>query len=131
MRIYVDGVFDLFHLGHVRMLERAASMGSQLIVGVVKDEDAEQYKRRPVMTLDERMAVVQACRHVDKVVVAQLVLDAAFLDGHGIQRVLHGDDSYQQEFYAVPLEMGIMLYVPYTLGISTTDIMRRIHSRKP
>lgn len=129
MRIYVDGVFDLFHYGHVRMLERARALGDTLVVGVVRDEDVQLYKRTPVLALEERMEVVRGCRHADEVVVAQLVVDQAFLSRHRIDRVVHGDDSAQSEFYAAPLEMGIMLYLPYTRSISTTDIMRRIQNR--
>ena len=55
-----------------------------------------------------------------------VVLDAAFLRAHRVDRVVHGDDCAQADFFAVPLEMGIMRYLPYTPGISTTEIIRRI-----
>ena len=128
MRIYVDGVFDLFHYGHVNLLRRARALGDELVVGVVSDEDALSYKRTPILTQDERMAVVQGCRYVDQVVSAQLVLTEAFLRQHRIDRVVHGDDSPQSEYYGVPLEMGIMEYLPYTKAVSTTHIIRRIRS---
>ena len=125
MRVYVDGVFDLFHYGHVRMLQRARALGDTLVVGVVTDADAQSYKRVPLMSLAERKEMVQSCRYVDEVVEAQLTLEAEFLHRHGIEVVVHGDDSPQQEFYAVPLAMGIMHYLPYTPSVSTTDIIRR------
>ena len=129
-RVYVDGVFDLFHRGHLRMLEQARALGGELWVGVVSDQDAATYKRRPVIGYDDRAAVVRACRHVDRVVQAQLVIDAAFLARHGIDVVVHGDDTEQQEFFAVPARMGIMRYLPYTTDISTTDIIDCIVSRR-
>ena len=129
MRVYVDGVFDLFHYGHAQMLERARALGDELWVGVVTDQDARSYKRSPVLTYAERAAAVRACRHADRVVEAQLVLDSAFIERHGIHKVVHGDDSNQADFFAVPLEMGIMHYLPYTRGISTTDIINRILRR--
>jgi len=125
MRVYVDGVFDLFHYGHVRMLKRARELGDTLVVGVVTDADAQSYKRVPLMSLAERMEMVQSCRYVDEVVEAQLTLDQAFLHKHHIAVVVHGDDSQQDEFYAVPLAMGIMRYLPYTQSVSTTDIIQR------
>ena len=129
MRVYVDGVFDLFHAGHVRLLQQAQELGDELVVGVVTDADAQTYKRAPVLTYPERVAVVRACRYADEVVEAQLVLDVAFLQKHRIHKVVHGDDCSQADFFAVPLEMGIMHYLPYTRGISTTDIMNRVLRR--
>ena len=68
MRVYVDAVADLFHYGHVGFLEKASALGDYLIVGVHSDETVSSYKRKPVMRMDERIAVVQGCRFVDEVV---------------------------------------------------------------
>lgn len=129
MRVYVDGVFDLFHAGHVRMLQQARDLGDSLVVGVVTDADAQTYKRSPIMTWEERAEMLRACRYADEVIEAQLVIDRPFLQKHRLHKVVHGDDCSQSDFFAVPLEMGIMHYLPYTRGISTTDIMDRIIRR--
>ncbi len=55
-RVYVDMVGDLFHAGHVAFLREARSHGDWLVVGVLSDETAASYKRRPIMTLAERVA---------------------------------------------------------------------------
>ena len=68
VRVYVDMVGDLFHAGHVALLREARSHGDRLVVGVLSDETAASYKRRPIMTLAERVAVIEACRWVDEVV---------------------------------------------------------------
>ena len=60
-------VGDLFHPGHVALLRAARDLGDQLVVGVLLDETAAAYKRRPIMTLAERVAVIAACRYVDEV----------------------------------------------------------------
>ena len=83
----------MFHYGHVRMLERARALGDTLVVGVVRDEDVQLYKRTPVLALEERMEVVRGCRHADEVVVAQLVVDQAFLNGHVEQEVIKAIDA--------------------------------------
>lgn len=132
MRIYADGVFDLFHYGHVRLLRRARESGGEgatLVVGVVSDEDAASYKRRPVMRFEERREVVRGCRYADEVVAAPLVMTEAFLREQRIDRVIHGDDSEQADFYAVPRARGMMLYLPYTDSVSTSDIMARMERR--
>lgn len=68
MIVYADMVSDLFHLGHIKLLQRVKALGNILIVDVNKDDDVESYKRTPTLTLEERTQVIQACRYVDKVI---------------------------------------------------------------
>lgn len=132
-RVYVDMVGDLFHVGHVAFLRQARSLGDELVVGVHSDETVESYKRRPVMTMDERVAVVAACRYVDEVVAdAPLSLTPEFLSAHRIDLVVHGDDldnATAARMYAVPMAMGIYRTVPYTSGVSTSDVLERLRRR--
>ena len=63
------GVFDLFHVGHLRLIQRASACCRYLRVGVLSDDLVEKYKnRRPVIPLDERMEILSAIRGVDEVV---------------------------------------------------------------
>lgn len=131
--VYVDMVADLFHQGHINMLKRAKEQGDYLVVGLMSDEDTACYKRRPICTLEERAAVVAACKYVDKVIPASpLRLTYEFIMHEHIDLVLHGDDMNQetlQLYYAIPMKMGILKTFPYTHGISTSDIIRRIIAR--
>ncbi|MEZ4732261.1 MAG: adenylyltransferase/cytidyltransferase family protein [Caldilineaceae bacterium] len=68
IRIYTDVVGDLFHWGHVNLFKQLRTLGDYLIVGVNTDELVESYKRRPILTLAERVAMVSACRYVDEVI---------------------------------------------------------------
>ncbi len=133
-RVYVDMVADLFHRGHVRFLERARSLGDVLVVGIHSDETVAAYKRRPVMTMDERVAVVSACRFVDEVVPdAPLRLTREWIARHRIDLVVHGDDLDEESLermYAVPRELGILRLVPYERGISTSEVIERIRARE-
>ena len=129
-RVYVDGVFDLFHIGHINLLKQAKQHGDVLIVGVITDKDVESYKRRPVMQHEDRVEMLRHCDLVDEVVSdPPLVLTRDFLEQHHIDVVVHGDDSKQEEFFHIPIEMGIMRYVSYTQRISTTEIIARIKER--
>jgi cytidyltransferase-like protein len=132
-RVYVDMVADLFHHGHVEFLRRARELGDALIVGVHDDDTVASYKRRPVMTMDERIRVVAACRYVDEAVPnAPLVVGADWLDRHRIDLVAHGDDFTEETllaFYRVPMERDMFRIVPYTPTISTTAILDRILAR--
>jgi cytidyltransferase-like protein len=133
-KIYVDMVGDLFHRGHVELLRTARALGDYLIVGVLSDEVAATYKRAPVMTMDERISVIEACRFVDEVIPnAPDIVTSAFLEAHDIALVVHGDDvsdAALASVYGDPLREGKLRLVAYTPGISTTDIIRRIQTRK-
>lgn len=102
MRVYVDMVGDLFHPGHVELLRQASSFGDWLIVGVLPDDVVAAYKRRPIMTIDERVAIIRACRYVDEVIPnAPDVVTTAFLEEHDISLVVHGDDVSDQAVEAL------------------------------
>lgn len=131
MRVYLDGVFDMLHVGHVAMFHKARAVAPDvtLVVGVVRDEDVAHYKRTPIIPYKDRMTMVRECRAVDEVIEAELVISSEFLERNQLQLVIHGDDDTQSDFYAVPLEMGIMRYLPYTTSTSTTDIISRAIER--
>lgn len=136
-RIYVGGTFDCFHAGHVKLLERARGLADFVIVAVNSDAFAESYKGKTVLKEGERLEVVRACRHVD----LAFVMESWDRQRHYLELlrpdfILHGDDwtggslvkqlGVTESFLE---EHGIsMKYVPYTAGISTSDIKRRILS---
>lgn len=130
-RVYVDMVADLFHYGHANFLRQAKECGDYLIVGVCSDEDTASYKRKPIMSLAERVKLVESCKYVDQVIAGcPLKLTKKFIKEHQIDLVLHGDDWPAQrlaEFYYVPMEMGIFKTIPYTRTVSTTIILQRVH----
>jgi cytidyltransferase-like protein len=132
-RVYVDIVGDLFHSGHVEFLKKAKSFGDYLIVGVLADDVVEGYKREPILTLQERVKVIEACRYVDQVVVAPpLRLTEEMVKELQIDYVVHGNDFNKdllEDQYGVSLKLGIFRTVPYTPGVSTTNIIERIVSR--
>lgn len=129
-RVYVDMVGDLFHPGHVALLREARRHGDWLVVGVLSDDTAASYKRRPVMTLAERVAVIGSCRYVDEVVPdAPFRVTQDFLDEHGITTVVHGDDLSREgaaSIYGPAVAAGRFVHVPRTPGISTTELIRRV-----
>ena len=132
-RVYVDMVGDLFHVGHVELLKAARAFGDWLVVGVLSDEIVSEYKRRPIMTLAERVAVIEACRFVDEVVTdAPYRLTTEFLDALAISVVVHGDDITPDTLENVlgPVAAaGKLRLVRYTDGISTSELIRRVVER--
>jgi cytidyltransferase-like protein len=132
-RIYVDVCADLMHAGHVEFFKKARELGDYLIVGVLSDEDIASYKRVPILTLKERVIEVEACRYVDEVFSAPpLILTQEWIKNNRIDLVVHGDDFDPDSilyWYKVPISMGIFKTVPYSTGISTTEIINRIKER--
>lgn len=133
-RVYVDMVGDLFHMGHVRFLKAARTFGDWLVVGVLSDDVVAAYKRRPIMTLAERVAVIEACRHVDEVLPdAPYAVTIEFLDRHDISVLVHGDDlpaKAVDEVYGEVAAAGRLHLVKYTAGISTTELIKRVQARR-
>jgi cytidyltransferase-like protein len=127
--VFVTGVYDLFHYGHVRFLKKAKEMGTYLLVGVHTDDAVNNYKKREtVMKEQERLEVVQACRYVDEAILIpeQTKLDRGFYEGWYIKLQVQGDDF---DDYSLPKELKIFKLVPYTEGISTSQIIKRMTQR--
>jgi ethanolamine-phosphate cytidylyltransferase/choline-phosphate cytidylyltransferase len=126
-------VGDLFHSGHVEFLERASTFGDTLVVGVHSDETVALYKRRPVMTMEERIRVISACRFVDEVIPdAPLVVTRRWIARHRLDLVVHGDDLDEEKLalmYGTARDLEILRIVPYANGISTTALMDRVRDR--
>jgi cytidyltransferase-like protein len=132
-KVYVDMVGDLFHEGHVELLKAARAFGDYLLVGVLSDQVVSAYKRRPIMTMAERLAVIQACRYVDEVLPdAPDVVTSEFLKTHRIALVIHGSDISEEVIeviYKGPLQEGKFKTVKRVGEISTTEIINRIKTR--
>ncbi len=132
VRVYADMVADLFHYGHMQFLKKARALGDYLLAGICADDVLGPYKRRPILTMEERVASVAGCRYVDEVLPnAPLMVDRAWIEKYSIDLVVHGDDFSQEQqeyYYKVPIEMGIFRIVAYTQGISTSEIIRRCKS---
>jgi cytidyltransferase-like protein len=130
--IYMDGVFDLFHIGHVHAIEQCAQLGDIVIIGVVSDTDATSYKRAPIISESDRIAVVMAMKYVDQVICpCPLIVDAEFMQQYSIDLVVHGfanvaDAEKQREFFRVPQQLNQFQQIQYYDKLSTTDIIQKI-----
>lgn len=141
MRVYVPGTFDCLHVGHLNLLDYAASLG-EVWVGLNTDEFAERYKRRPVYSLEDRIRIVESLRQVDEVIVNEGCEDSkpAILEC-APRYIVHGDDWTGRAYLG---QLGVteewleqrgieVVYPPYTPGVSTSQIIERghdLHSRR-
>ena len=133
---YVQGVFDLFHIGHLNLLRRAKSCCDYLMVGVVADEVVQLYKnKKPYIPLDERIAIVEAIRYVDEVV----VVDSHNFDKIAAWNLYHFDchfsgDDHMAEWTELERkfhELGVdMVNFPYTKKRSSTMIQTSLKNNR-
>lgn len=132
-RVYCCGVFDMCHRGHMILFQKAASLGDELIVGIHNDDDVASYKRKPNVSHNERCDTVAVCKYVTEVIPnAPLVMDEDFIKKHKIDLVVCSEeyDSPDDKYYAVARKNGILRVLPRTQGISSSNLMRIIMSRK-
>jgi glycerol-3-phosphate cytidylyltransferase len=134
--LYTGGTFDLFHAGHVNFLYCCKRLANKVVVSLNTDEFIEDYKKsKAVLTYEERRKVLMSCIHVDDVVpnIGGADSKPAILSVNP-DIIAIGDDWAQKDYYSQMQftiewlsENGIVLvYVPYTRSISTTEIKKRI-----
>ncbi len=132
---YTDGVYDLFHVGHLNMIQTAKEHCEYLIVGVHGDDVVEGYKhRRPIINENDRKRIIESIKGVDKAVVNRLRDKMKLWEMYHFDVVFIGDDWKGTErwiqFEKILGEVGVdVIYVPYTKGISTTEIRAMIMER--
>jgi choline-phosphate cytidylyltransferase len=120
------GTFDVFHVGHLRMIERAAGYGDRLVVGVSADELNRRKKDRdPVFSESERLAIVAALKPVDEVFLEEsLELKRDYILKFGADVLVMGDDwaGRFDEFN----DVCEVVYLTRTPAISTTALIEKI-----
>ena len=134
---YTTGVYDMFHIGHLNILRRAKEQCDYLIVGVSTDELALSYKHKaPVISYEERKAIVEAIKYVDRVV-PQTSMDklAAWKELH-FDAIFHGDDWKGTPMYNQIerdlKEVGCdLVFLPHTKGTSSTLLKQSLEECPP
>lgn len=122
------GAFDMFHIGHARLLKRARERCDHLTVAVTDEAYIVQFKGRPpIIPLEQRVEVIAACKWVDAVTVQTATGGKApVLAAVGADVIFVGDDWTPATFDGEGLGVPV-IYLPRTQGVSSTDIRRRLH----
>lgn len=126
IRVITFGTFDVFHVGHLNILQRAKALGDHLVVGVSSDAlNFSKKARYPVYPESDRMAIVAGMRCVDEVFSEEsLELKAEYIKRYKADRLVMGDDwaGRFDEFKS----LCEVIYLARTEGVSTTHVMARI-----
>lgn len=125
-RIITFGTFDVLHIGHVRILQRARDLGDYLIVGVSSDElNFSKKGRNPVYPYANRVELLSALKCVDEIFKEEsLALKREYILEHKADALVMGDDwkGRFDEFR----DICEVVYLPRTPSISTTEIIEII-----
>jgi glycerol-3-phosphate cytidylyltransferase len=135
LTVYTGGTFDLIHSGHVNFLRQCAEIG-EVTIALNTDEFIKEYKGKPpIMSYNERKAVLWELRCVNRVIPNYGGADSKeAIEEVDPDVIAIGSDWARKDYYK---QMGftqdwlderniMLLYIPYTQGISTTELKRRI-----
>lgn len=132
------GVFDLFHVGHLILLERCKSMCEHLIVAVCQDDYVTEIKHKtPVFCAKDRMRILAALKCVDEVIpvtIEEIEDKLLLIQNHPFDVLFSGDDWKGTERYNRTEEQFAKLgasieYFPYTKGISTSQLKSELNGK--
>ena len=133
---YTTGVFDMFHIGHLNILQRAKAQCDYLIVGVSTDELVQHDKNKtPIIPFADRCAIVEAIKYVDQVVPQPDKNKFAAWERYRFNKMFVGSDwkgteawnRFEQQFAPVGVEI---VYLDHTDGISSTILRDKLNSQE-
>lgn len=130
---YTTGVFDLFHVGHLNILKRAKEQCDYLVVGVTVDELVAYKGKKAFIPFEERCAIVEAIKYVDKVVPQTSMDKMEAWNNLHFHKMFVGDDwkgtdtwnHWEEEFAKVGVEI---VYFPYTAQTSSSELRAALQS---
>ena len=124
MIVYIDGIFDLFHFGHIESFRKCKELDKNvtLIVGVISDKVASSYKRPPIYRESHRYSIIRD---------SPLIITKEFMEEYKIDVVVHAflnknDENKQDEFFRYPKSINKFQTISYCNEISTSEIIKKI-----
>ena len=132
---FTQGTYDMFHIGHLNLINHAKEQCEYLIVGVNADSLVEEYKHKtPVINEAERAEIVRNIKAVDECVITTTLDKLVALDLYHFDAIFIGDDwkgNARWEKTRLDLaERGVdLVFLPHTAGVSSTEL-RIVENKK-
>ena len=132
---YTQGVYDMFHIGHLNIIKHAKEQCEKLIVGINADALVENYKHKtPVINENDRMEIVRNIKGVDDVVLADTLDKKAMHERLGFDVIFigsdwKGNDRWTETEYMLKALGGDVVFLPHTDGVTST-ILREVKEEK-
>lgn len=134
MNVYLDGVFDLFHIGHLEAIKKVKEIAGngKVIIGIVSDKDALSYKRIPIINEDDRTEIIKNLKLVDKVIFpCPMSTTKEFIDENNIDLVVHGfsdDNDWEKQkiYFNEIINLNKFKRIQYSNKCSTSSIINKI-----
>ena len=137
----VTGVFDLFHIGHLRILQKSRQLFDKVVAAVHSDSMVLAYKKKqPVIPFEHRIEMVKSCKYVDDVIIAPLPdgmegchetgLD--FLNENNLDYLVHSyaEEEFLEYHFSSIIKEHRLFLLPQTPDYHTTDLIKKIYERK-
>ncbi|GHD90184.1 glycerol-3-phosphate cytidylyltransferase [Pseudocitrobacter faecalis] len=122
-KIITFGTFDVFHVGHINILERARALGDYLIVGISSDAlNFSKKNRYPIYSEKDRVKIISSLKFVDEVFIEEsLDLKLEYVKKYNANVLVMGDDWLGKFDWVKPA--CDVIYLPRTPSISTSEII--------
>jgi len=127
---FVEGVFDIFHKGHVRLLKRMKDTFSKVYAAVTPDHIVSTYKNPPIIPFEDRVEILESCKYVDEVILAcpNSVYTIDWMENNNVDYIVHGktDEGFLRRWYNEPMNEERMLLLEETPDYHTSDLRKKI-----
>jgi len=128
---YVEGVFDLFHKGHVRILKKAKSKFDKVYAAVTPDEIVRTYKNKsPILPFEDRREMLESCKYVDEIISASPTLAPTinWINANGIDYIAAGNnkENPMDEWYSEIIKENRLILLDETPDYHSSDLIKRI-----
>lgn len=136
--LYTGGTFDLFHYGHINFLSKCKNVADKVVVALNTDEFVSEFKKSPIMNYEERRLSLSYCQYVDEIVPHAFGKDSKpTILSVKPDIIAVGDDWAHKDYYQqmsftqewLDQNSMTLIYIPYTKGISTSEIKARINEK--